>query len=174
MAKKNYTVEGSVVTTATVWWNSMTEGLENKMNKDKPYTVDFCNVAKQAELEALGVNFSTEKTKGVNKGNPHDSGTPWITSKSKFPYDNIFHSDRSRFTADEIKTIGNGSEVKVKIVVISGDGEYGPWISPTLNQMVVTKLEKYEGAGADDELFDGIDGDDLDDSTDDLFDTAGE
>ncbi len=170
MSKRNFEVAGSVITKAQVWWPSLTAGQENKMNKDKPYTVDFVFVDKRAELEKLGVSFSEVKSCGVNKGQKHDSGSAWFCSKSKFPYENIFKMDRTKMTAEEISKIGNGTEVTVKINVIKGNGDYGPYVAASLNQMVVTKLVEYTATpdGPDAELFDGIDGD-LNDDVDELF-----
>lgn len=166
MAKSNYEIIGSVVTNAKVWWNYMAD--ENEMAGK--YTVDLCFVEGQKELEKLGVEFLEKKTKGQNKGKPHDSESPWVTCKSMFPIDNVYHPNRTKFSEDELRTIGNGSEVKVKVDVIKVENKFGEFINPTVNQMVVTKLEEYTAPDTMDEsLFEGIDGGALDDSVDEIF-----
>lgn len=170
---KNYKITGHVITKAKVWWNCMV--VENEMRDKRPFTVDLCFVEKQKELEKLGITFNTEKTKGKNKGQPHDSESPWITCGSEYPIDKVYHPNRTKFSEEEIKSIGNGTEVVVKINVIEGENKYGPYTTPAVSQMVVTKLEKYEEPDElDEDLFTSVDGgQELDDDVEDIFAEAG-
>lgn len=105
----------------------------NKMNDmSERYQVDLCNLSDAAVkgLEGMGISVNQKEGKGY-----------YITCKSKNPI-RAFDTDGMPIDGD---TVGNGSEAIALISSYSWSFKNKEGVSPSLQKLVISKLEVYGG-----------------------------
>ena len=143
----------SAILAGTSKWAKVTEATGPNELSEK-YQLDvYLDDASKKSIERLGAE-AILKDKG--------EGT-YITAKSKM-LPKVFGADRQVFTG----RVGNGSLVRVKVLIKEWEALKKKGITAYLNGLVIVKLEDYNNI-ADDALFEGLeaytqpasDGDDL-------------
>lgn len=105
----------------------------NRMNDmSERYQVDLCNLSDAAvkALEGMGISVGQKEGKGY-----------YITCKSKNPI-RAYDSDGMVIDGD---TVGNGSEAIALISSYSWSFKNKEGVSPSLQKLVISKLEVYGG-----------------------------
>lgn len=143
-----------VVVDGTAKWARLTE--ESGPNEmSQKYQLDLYPTPES--LKKLEEIMAQEIIKDKGEGDG-----AYITAKStKLP--RVYTADRMPFTG----SIGNGSQVRAKVLVKEYEFKKKTGITAYLNGLVITKLEKYSGAD-DAELFQGLETPAAQDGADDL------
>lgn len=105
----------------------------NRMNDmSERYQVDLCNLSDAAvkALEGMGISVGQKEGKGY-----------YITCKSKNPI-RAYDTDGMVIDGD---TVGNGSEAIALISSYSWSFKNKEGVSPSLQKLVISKLEVYGG-----------------------------
>lgn len=131
----------SVILAGTTKWAKVTEATGPNELSEK-YQLDlYLDDASEKTLRGIGAD-SIIKDKGEGL---------YITAKSKL-LPKVFDTSRHEFTG----RIGNGSLVRVKVLVKEWEALKKKGITAYLNGIVIVKLEEYNSL-ADDALFEGLD-----------------
>ena len=130
----------SVILAGTTKWAKVTEATGPNDLSEK-YQLDlYLDDASEKTLRGMGADsILKDKGEGV-----------YITAKSKL-LPKVFDANRQAFTGH----IGNGSLVRVKVLVKEWEALKKKGITAYLNGIVIVKLEEYNSLG-DDALFEGL------------------
>ena len=130
----------SVILAGTTKWAKVTEATGPNDLSEK-YQLDlYLDSASEKTLRGMGADsILKDKGEGV-----------YITAKSKL-LPKVFDANRQAFTGH----IGNGSLVRVKVLVKEWEALKKKGITAYLNGIVIVKLEEYNSLG-DDALFEGL------------------
>lgn len=130
----------SAILAGTAKWAKVTEATGPNDLSEK-YQLDlYLDDASEKTLRGMGADsILKDKGEGV-----------YITAKSKLP-PKVFDASRQAFTG----YIGNGSLLRVKILVKAWEAANKKGITAYLNGIVIVKLEEYNSF-ADDALFEGL------------------
>lgn len=130
----------SVILAGTTKWAKVTEATGPNDLSEK-YQLDlYLDDASEKTLRGMGADsILKDKGEGV-----------YITAKSKL-LPKVFDSSRQVFTGH----IGNGSLLRVKVLVKEWEALKKKGITAYLNGIVIVKLEEYNSLG-DDALFEGL------------------
>ena len=130
----------SAILAGTAKWAKVTEATGPNELSEK-YQLDlYLDDASEKTLRGMGADsILKDKGEGV-----------YITAKSKL-LPKVFDSNRQAFTG----RIGNGSLVRVKVLVKEWEALKKKGITAYLNGIVIVKLEEYNSLG-DDALFEGL------------------
>lgn len=130
----------SVILAGTAKWAKVTEATGPNDLSEK-YQLDlYLDDASEKTLRGVGAD-SIIKDKGEGL---------YITAKSKL-IPKVFDANRQEFAGH----IGNGSLVRVKVLVKEWEALNKKGITAYLNGVVIVKLEEYNSLG-DDALFEGL------------------
>lgn len=130
----------SVILAGTSKWAKVTEATGPNDLSEK-YQLDlYLDDASAASIKGLGAeSILKDKGEGV-----------YITAKSKL-LPKVFDVNRQAFTG----RIGNGSLLRVKVLIKEWEALKKKGITAYLNGIVIVKLEEYNSLG-DDALFEGL------------------
>ena len=130
----------SVILAGTTKWAKVTEATGPNDLSEK-YQLDlYLDDASEKTLRGMGADsILKDKGEGV-----------YITAKSKL-LPKVFDANRQAFTGH----IGNGSLLRVKVLVKEWEALKKKGITAYLNGIVIVKLEEYNSLG-DDALFEGL------------------
>jgi hypothetical protein len=130
----------SAILAGTAKWAKVTEATGPNDLSEK-YQLDlYLDSASEKTLRGMGADsILKDKGEGV-----------YITAKSKL-LPKVFDANRQAFTG----RIGNGSLVRVKVLVKEWEALKKKGITAYLNGIVIVKLEEYNSLG-DDALFEGL------------------
>lgn len=130
----------SAILAGTAKWAKVTEATGPNELSEK-YQLDlYLDSASEKTLRGMGADsILKDKGEGV-----------YITAKSKL-LPKVFDANRQAFTG----RIGNGSLVRVKVLVKEWEALKKKGITAYLNGIVIVKLEEYNSLG-DDALFEGL------------------
>lgn len=130
----------SAILAGTAKWAKVTEATGPNELSEK-YQLDlYLDDASEKTLRGMGADsILKDKGEGV-----------YITAKSKL-LPKVFDANRQAFTG----RIGNGSLVRVKVLVKEWEALKKKGITAYLNGIVIVKLEEYNSLG-DDALFEGL------------------
>jgi hypothetical protein len=130
----------SVILAGTSKWAKVTEATGPNDLSEK-YQLDlYLDDASAASIKGLGAeSILKDKGEGV-----------YITAKSKL-LPKVFDANRQAFTG----RIGNGSLLRVKVLIKEWEALKKKGITAYLNGIVIVKLEEYNSLG-DDALFEGL------------------
>lgn len=130
----------SVILAGTTKWAKVTEATGPNDLSEK-YQLDlYLDSASEKTLRGMGADsILKDKGEGV-----------YITAKSKL-LPKVFDANRQAFTGH----IGNGSLVRVKVLIKEWEALKKKGITAYLNGIVIVKLEEYNSLG-DDALFEGL------------------
>lgn len=130
----------SVILAGTTKWAKVTEATGPNDLSEK-YQLDlYLDSASEKTLRGMGADsILKDKGEGV-----------YITAKSKL-LPKVFDANRQAFTGH----IGNGSLLRVKVLVKEWEALKKKGITAYLNGIVIVKLEEYNSLG-DDALFEGL------------------
>ena len=130
----------SVILAGTTKWAKVTEATGPNDLSEK-YQLDlYLDSASEKTLRGMGAD-SILKNKGEGV---------YITAKSKL-LPKVFDTNRQAFTGH----IGNGSLLRVKVLIKEWEALKKKAITAYLNGIVIVKLEEYNSLG-DDALFEGL------------------
>ena len=140
----------SVILAGTTKWAKVTEATGPNDLSEK-YQLDlYLDDASEKTLRGMGADsILKDKGEGV-----------YITAKSKL-LPKVFDANRQAFTGH----IGNGSLVRVKVLIKEWEALKKKGITAYLNGVVIVKLEEYNSLG-DDALFEGLEPAQTQDATD--------
>jgi len=141
----------SVIISATLVWPFLTK--PNDLSKKYQVDLSQLSEADVAKVESLGITLRKE-----GKADPAFDRGVYVTAKSSYPINAVeWNSDRTKFTEDELTSLGNGTTARVKL-------SYYDWTNPTggtgrsvsILGMVVKDYVEYEASGDafEDEMFD--------------------
>lgn len=130
----------SVILAGTTKWAKVTEATGPNDLSEK-YQLDlYLDSASEKTLRGMGADsILKDKGEGV-----------YITAKSKL-LPKVFDANRQAFTGH----IGNGSLLRVKVLIKEWEALKKKGITAYLNGIVIVKLEEYNSLG-DDALFEGL------------------
>lgn len=130
----------SAILAGTAKWAKVTEATGPNELSEK-YQLDlYLDDASEKTLRGMGADsILKDKGEGV-----------YITAKSKL-LPKVFDANRQAFTG----RIGNGSLLRVKVLVKEWEALKKKGITAYLNGIVIVKLEEYNSLG-DDALFEGL------------------
>ena len=130
----------SVILAGTTKWAKVTEATGPNDLSEK-YQLDlYLDSASEKTLRGMGAeSILKDKGEGV-----------YITAKSKL-LPKVFDANRQAFTGH----IGNGSLLRVKVLIKEWEALKKKGITAYLNGIVIVKLEEYNSLG-DDALFEGL------------------
>lgn len=130
----------SVILAGTTKWAKVTEATGPNDLSEK-YQLDlYLDDASEKTLRGMGAeSILKDKGEGV-----------YITAKSKL-LPKVFDANRQAFTGH----IGNGSLLRVKVLIKEWEALKKKGITAYLNGIVIVKLEEYNSLG-DDALFEGL------------------
>lgn len=130
----------SVILAGSTKWAKVTEATGPNELSEK-YQLDlYLDDASIASIKGIGAeNILKDKGEGV-----------YITAKSKL-LPKVYDASRQAFTG----RIGNGSLLRIKVLVKEWEALKKKGITAYLNGIVIVKLEEYNSLG-DDALFEGL------------------